>query len=316
MTTTKTSTTGQPIGRFHGVIPAMPTPLTKNHEVDEEAIRRIVYFLIRNGVHGLWILGTGSGFPALTSAQRRQSLQAVLQANQRRVPTIVGVSDTSLDQSIANAQEAAALGADAVSSLAPYYYSLDAIDIQRFFEGLADASPVPLILYHNPFNSKIPLDLKLIDTLSQHERIAGIKDSTCSIGFHLELLAQFRDREDFCVIQGDDGAMAAAPWHGADAIVAATPVFAPALVVQLFEAAKSGDTHLVRSIQNQCTDLLNVFTVRGSFNDSNFLAGQHAALEAIELCSRTPPRPCRSYTDSEIQSVKDILARNGILRRE
>lgn len=298
--------------KFRGVFPAVPTPFTPAHEVDEPAIERIVNHLIQGGVHGLWVMGSGSAFPCLTTAQRSQSFRAVVKANRQRLPILAGVSDTSLDQAIAHAREASSLGVDAVFAISPWYYTLDATDIRSWFEQLASASPLPLVIYHNPFNSKIPLDLDLIAALSKHDGIVGIKDSSCSIGFHLELLARFGGRDDFHVFQGDDGAMAAATWHGAAGFVAATPVFAPALGVKLYNAARAGDTATMRALQRQCTDMLGVFTVRPGSNDSNFLAGQQAALAALGLCHNLPAKPARPYTESELNQVRDILARNGV----
>jgi 4-hydroxy-tetrahydrodipicolinate synthase len=301
------------VGKFRGVFPAVPTPFTPSHKVDTAAIARIVNHLIRGGVHGLWVMGSGAGFAGLTRAQRRQALAAVVKVNRHRLPILAGVSDTALDQAIVNAREAAALGADAVFAIAPYYYTLDTTDIRAFFEELASASPLPLVIYHNPFNSKIQLGLDTISALSRHKNIVGIKDSSCSIGFHLELLARFGKRKDFNVFQGDDGAMAAATWHGAAGLVAATPVFAPALAVRLYEGAKAGDIATVRSLQRKCTDLLGVFTVRPGVSDSHFLAGQQAALAVLGLCHNVPVRPVRTYTASELRQVRDILARNGVL---
>jgi len=298
---------------FRGVFPAVPTPMTDDCEIDEAAIGRIIDHLVVGGVHGLWVMGSGSGFAAFSLQERSRVVQTVFAANRNRLPILVGVSDTSLSQVIANTQEAARLGATAVFAIPPYYYFLDECDVRTFFEQLASASPLPVVIYYNPFNSKIRFSLDTIATLADHPNIVGIKDSSCEFSFHLNLLACFADREDFRVFQGDDGPMAASVLHGTVGLVAATPAFAPQLVVELYQAAVAGDSMKVRRLQPKCTDLLNVFTIRGPFDDSNFLAGQHAALAALGLCGRTPPSPCRPYSDQEIQQVHQILSRNGLV---
>lgn len=301
--------------KFRGVFPAVPTPFGASREVDEAALERIVNHLIKGGVHGLWVMGSGSALPCLTPSQRSRALAAIVRANRGRLPILAGVSDTSLDQAIAHAHEAETLGVDAIFSIAPYYYTLDARDIRSYFERLASASPLPMVIYHNPFNSKIALDCDLIAALADHDRIVGVKDSSCSLGFHLELLNRFGKRKDFHVFQGDDSAMAAGTWHGAAGFVAATPLIAPALAVGLYNAARAGDAAAVRVLQSRCTDLLGIFTsVRPGSNDSNFLAGQCAALAALGLCENIPPKPVRPYTKIEMNKVRRILARNAVTR--
>ena len=152
--------------------------------------------LIGGGVHGLWVMGSGSAMPCLTQSQRTQAITAISNANGKRLPILAGVSDTSLDHPIANAHQVESLGADAVFASAPYYCAFDDQDIETFFPQLASASPLPLVVYHNPFNSKIPLDLDLVDALSSHENIVGIKDSSCSLGYHLDLFRPVRAYTD------------------------------------------------------------------------------------------------------------------------
>ena len=308
------STQSEPhVRRLEGVFPALPTPFTQDGRLDHNALERIVEHVIEGGVHGLWALGSGSEFPALTLADRASVLQGISKANRGRLPILAGVSDTSLHVAIANAQQAASIGADAVFALPPYYYFYAHADIQRFFEMLASASPLPVVIYNNPFNSKIKLDMRTIHDLSLHENIVGIKDTSCEWQFHRDLLAAFGDNDAFFVFQGYEPLIPDSLLEGSSGIVAAAPNIAPRLVVRLWEAARAGNIEQVRQLESQLKDLLEIFCSPDGLDDSHFLAGQKAALELLGLCTRFPAPPCQPFSDERLEKVRQILCRNGLL---
>ena len=304
------------LDQFRGIFPAIPTPFTETGSIDEDAIRQLVQHLIRGGVHGIWALGSGGEFPALTDEGKRVTLKTIVEEVKNRIPVIAGISDTSLERVIANSEAAANLGADAVFALTPYYYYFDIVEIQSFYSEVAFSSPLPLVIYYNPHNSKIRIDVQTFQALSRHENVVGIKDSSGDFGMFQALLTAFKGREDFRVFQGDEALLAASFLLGAHGAVAALPVIAPGLVVQLYNAAQSRNIAAAQELQRRCMDIYEVFTVSGSLTDSSFLAGQKAALELLGVCSRIPAKPCAPFGVKEMKRVRDVLHRNGLITVE
>jgi len=170
-----------------------------------------------------------------------------------------------------------------------------------------------LVIYHNSHNSGIPLSVEMVESLSRHENIIGIKDSGCDFAMHQALLTAFAGRDDFIVFQGDDTTMASSFLLGTAGAVAALPVIAPHLIVQLFEAGQKGDVAAAHQLQRQGMDLFKIYyEVTGEMNDSSFLATQKAALELLGLCTRRPVAPAAPLDPSLLPKIREILCRHDL----
>src|SRR5690606_34572002 len=106
---------------FHGIIPPMVTPLSGRDTLDIDGTQRLVEHLIGGGVHGIFILGTTGEAPSLSYRLRRELIDLVCQLADRRVPVLVGITDTSFVESVNLAGHAASAGAAAVVLSTPYY---------------------------------------------------------------------------------------------------------------------------------------------------------------------------------------------------
>jgi 4-hydroxy-tetrahydrodipicolinate synthase len=309
---TKTAGAMRLIERFRGVFPAIPTPYTTDDQVDHPALRRLVDYLIDGGVHGIWALGSGGEFPALSAEDRRRVLETVTDQTAGRVPVLGGISSCNIFETERNAHAAADAGVDGVFMIAPYYFHLDAVDIRRYFQRAASASALPLVIYHNSHNSGIRLDVPTVEALSRHENIIGIKDAGCDFALFQAFMTAFADRDDFVVFQGDDTALAAAFLMGCAGTVAALPVIAPRLIVDLFEAGQAGDIRRAHDLQRKGMDLFRVYGVTGEMNDSTFLANQKAALELLGLCTRRPAPPSAPLDEIYLGELQKILTQHGL----
>lgn len=314
MSTEKTPKAKELISRFRGVFPAIPTPMTEDNEVDAPALRRVVNYLLEGGVHGIWALGSGGEFTALSYEQRGETVKTIVDEVKGRVPVVGGISSCSLSDIKDNARLVAESGADGVFMIAPYYFRYSSDDICRYFEHAADASPLPLVVYHNSHNSNIFLTVEMVEQLSQHKNIIGIKDAGCNFALHQAFITAFQGRDDFVVFQGDDTAMASAFLFGSAGTVAALPIVAPRLIVDLFEAGEKGNVEEAHRLQQQGIDLFKIYEVTGEMNDSAFLATQKAALELLGLCSRRLVAPGASLDERFIPKIREILSRHGLLK--
>ena len=136
--------------RVEGIFPVVPTPLTADESVDEASLRRVLRYVIDGGVHGLWMLGSGGEQPMLSAEVQRRALEIAVEEADGRVLVVAGVGAPSLRQALVNLRMAEEAGVDVVQSVEPYYFPYLADELIDYFEALADAARVPLVMYHAP----------------------------------------------------------------------------------------------------------------------------------------------------------------------
>src|SRR5574344_1361170 len=137
-----------PTASFRGIIPPMITPLLYKNQLDVEGLERLVEHMLGGGIHGLFILGTTGEAPSLSYALRYELVERVCRQVAGRIPVLVGVTDTSLTESLRLAEKAQKEGAAAVVSAPPYYYAPSQQELIEYYEDLADHMPLPVFLYN------------------------------------------------------------------------------------------------------------------------------------------------------------------------
>src|SRR5439155_659409 len=146
------------LDRVSGVLVALATPLNRDGSVDEPSITRLVEHVLAGGVHGLLPLGSTGEGAALDEAARRRVLSAVVEAGAGRVPVICGVAQASVASVRTEIESAARLGADAVLVAPPFYYPMDQASVLAFYRRIAEAAPVPILVYNIPQFTKVVVD--------------------------------------------------------------------------------------------------------------------------------------------------------------
>ncbi|HET6424633.1 MAG TPA: dihydrodipicolinate synthase family protein, partial [Planctomycetaceae bacterium] len=136
--------------KLRGIVPPVVTPLRSQTELDLPGLARLVDHLVDGGVAGLFILGTTGEGPAIPVKLRYELVEQTAKALQGRRPLLVGVSDTSLEESVQLAHHAAKCGAYAVVATPTYYFPRLERDHVRYFQLLADRSPLPVFVYNMP----------------------------------------------------------------------------------------------------------------------------------------------------------------------
>ncbi len=161
---------------LEGVIPVVQTPLTRDYRIDVEAIHRHIPFLEERKVGGYWALGTGSEDMNLTFDERLTAARALCEANDGRLPLILGAGFYCYKDSIAFMEATRELEFDAYHVM-PYHPLLSMDRLDAYYRALADAAPKPLWLYTSA-NWAQPLKPPFIEKLVDHPNIAGVKYST------------------------------------------------------------------------------------------------------------------------------------------
>ncbi len=292
--------------RFTGIIPPVVTPLVKIDQLDIEAVDRIVEHLIGGGVNGLFVLGTTGEGPSLTYQIRYEMVERACDAAAKRVPVLVGVTDSSLVESIHLAEHAATSGAAAIVAAAPYYFPTNQQGLKDWFRQLASASPLPLMLYNMPGCVGIHLDLETVVELSEHPNIVGVKDSSGDLQYFRSLCQQFSGNPDFAVFMGPEELLPEAVAAGADGGVCGGGNLLPHVYVELFEAAIRDDAAEISRLRNVVVEVFR-HIYKDPAGQMNLIPALKLALQHCGLCASCVAPPLPAVTAEHERQLLDGL---------
>ena len=280
--------------KIQGIIPPMITPLKGNDELDREGTVRLVEHMLKGGVHALFILGTTGEAQSLTYRLRYEFVELVCKQVAGRVPVLVGVTDTSLDESVKLAEVAARNGAVGVVAAAPYYFAPSQQELIEYFTALADALPLPLYLYNMPSHVKVFLEAATVKKLAEHPNIVGLKDSSANMTYFQTLLYHLGGRDDFALYVGPEELTGESVLLGADGGVNGGANMFPELYVAMYDAAVAHDVERVRELQRRIMQIsVSIYTV-GKYG-SSYLKGVKCALSLLGICDDYLSYPYRKF---------------------
>lgn len=189
--------------QFVGTGVALATPFTKTNEVDEKALRRLVQFQIQNGVDYLVVLGTTAENATLTKMEKEFVKSTIKSENKGQLPLVLGVGGNNTAQVVNDLTHGDLNGFDAILSVSPYYNKPTQEGIYQHFAAVANASPLPIIVYNVPGRtSSNILPLTITRLANDFDNIIGIKEAAGDIVQAMEMIRDTSD--DFLVISGDD----------------------------------------------------------------------------------------------------------------
>jgi 4-hydroxy-tetrahydrodipicolinate synthase len=269
---------------FKGVYPAMVTPLTPDEKVDKQGMRNVVRYCLDGGMHGLVVLGTTGEFPAMTESMRQDAIEATLEEAQGKVPVLVGCGDSGTQKTLLQVRAAARTKANGVLVQVPFYFPLDQAAVIRHFLTIADASPLPVVIYHFPQMTKITYTPDTIARLAAHPNVIGMKDSAgdfITMQRYIEMTAEY----DFAVASGLPTLALPAFELGAKAGIFAGGSLNPKLCVDIYLAWKRGDQATAVALQKKAL----LFALMGSFGPN--AAVIKFGLSKLGICGPTATAP-------------------------
>ncbi|RTY95095.1 4-hydroxy-tetrahydrodipicolinate synthase [Flavobacterium sp. GT3R68] len=182
---------------------ALVTPFKKDFSVDVDALKRIVNFQIDNGINYLVILGTTAETATLTQDEKELVIQTVIEANNGRLPLVLGVGSNNTQQVIEELQTRDFSKFVAILSVSPYYNKPTQEGIYQHFKAIAEASPIPVIVYNVPGRTgSNMLPSTVIRLANDFKNIVAIKEAAGDIVQAMKLIEN--KPEGFLVISGDD----------------------------------------------------------------------------------------------------------------
>lgn len=295
------------ISELRGVLPALVTPLTQDGAVDEPAIHRLVEHVLGGGVHGLLALGSTGEVVSLDAAARRRVVEAVVKAAGAKVPVICGVVQSRLAAARADIRIAADLGAMAALVAPPYYYPIDQATVLTFYRRLAENSPLPILVYNIPQNTKVVVEPATVATLAREGSVAGIKDSSRDFEYFESVCVSTRDLPDFRILTGSDTMLLAALVMGGAGTICGAANIAPSWAVRIYDDFERGDLSAARDHQDLLIQLVQ------AIRPGVFPSGIKAALHHQGICGQWLVPPVAPLDEAASNRLRERLQQWGLL---
>ncbi|WP_439487843.1 4-hydroxy-tetrahydrodipicolinate synthase [Algoriphagus sp.] len=181
---------------------ALVTPFHDDYSIDFEGLKRLVNHVIDGGVDYLVVLGTTGETVTLTSAEKKQVLNAVLDYNNDRVPVVYGMGGNNTMAVLNDISSTDFTGITAILSVSPYYNKPSQAGIISHYKAIADACPVPVILYNIPGRTMSNMTAETTLTLAEHSNIIGMKEASGNLEQCMQISAKMP--RDFLLVSGDD----------------------------------------------------------------------------------------------------------------
>lgn len=270
--------------RVDGIFTPIPTPFAASGDVDTGALRRNVARWMATPLDGLVVLGSNGEAAQLEDHEADLALATVRDGVPRHKTLIAGTGRESTRATIAATRRAAAAGADAVLVRTPSFFKAQMTrDVfVRHYTAVADASPVPVLLYNVTMFTGVSLAPDAVERLAQHPNIVGMKESGSDPGLIGELIA--RTPESFTVLAGSATTFFLALCAGCHGAILALAAIVPDACVRLRELVRTGNIEEARRLQR---DLMPIARSVGSVFG---VAGLKTALDLLGY-EGGPPRP-------------------------
>jgi 4-hydroxy-tetrahydrodipicolinate synthase len=275
--------------QFTGVGTALITPFFKSSALDEAAIVRLAKRQVENGIHFLVPCGTTGETPTLTAAERRRVVELVLKAADGKVPVMAGAGGYDTQEVVHVAKEMASVGVQGLLSVTPYYNKPTPEGLYRHFSAIAEATPLPIVLYNVPGRTGCNIDAATLARLATIPNVVGVKEASGNITQMVEICRAVP--RDFLVLSGDDALTLPLMAIGGRGLISVASNAIPAEMSTMIEAAERGDFDAARQQHHRLVPLM-----LGNFIESN-PGPVKFAMAAMGLCEEAyrlpmvPPRP-------------------------
>jgi 4-hydroxy-tetrahydrodipicolinate synthase len=286
---------------FTGCGTALVTPFKPDLSLDEAATRRLIQRQIREGIDFLVPCGTTGESPTLTREEHLRVVEiAVEEARKagRKVPVLAGCGGYNTAEVIELGEELRHLGVDGLLSVTPYYNKVTQDGLYRHYKAIADAVPLPIVVYNVPGRTGVNVETATLKRLAEIENICGVKEASGNIG---QIAAVCHNLPDtFDILSGDDTTTIPLCALGGRGVISVVSNEIPGEMTRLTQLAVGGDFAGARAIQRQWFALMEV-----NFAESNPIPVK-AAMAMMGLCEpvyRLPMCPPLPQTQSRIEAV-------------
>lgn len=242
--------------KWNGVFPAATTQFALDLSVDIKATQNVLDALIKDGVHGLVIMGTCGENNSLEPEEKIRVLEAACEVVNKRVPVIVGISEMTTGRGVKFAKEATRIGADCLMVLPAMVYVPKDYELVNHFREIAKATDLPMMLYNNPTAYRVSIDAPVLSQLTEVPNIVAIKESSANTKRYTDLYNQFKER--FIIMAGLDDVAYEGLLLGAKGWISGLTSAFPQESVALVDALAKGDVQTALKIYRWFMPLLHL----------------------------------------------------------
>jgi len=247
---------------LRGAITALVTPFTDGFQVDEAALGALVDWQVAEGIHGLVPVGSTGEAVTLVLAERERIVRITAERVAGRIPVIAGAGSNDTAAAIRTSLALAAAGATHLLHVSPMYNKPPQRGILAHFRAIADASPVPVVVYNVPGRTGSNVLAETTLALAEHPNICAVKEASGDLG---QIDQVIRARPDgFAVLSGDDGLTLGVMASGGDGVISVISNAVPRACAALVDAAARGDFRTAREWHHRLAPL-----VAAAFAESN-----------------------------------------------
>jgi 4-hydroxy-tetrahydrodipicolinate synthase len=294
-----------PASAFHGVLPYLVSPLTSSGDIVDDVLARLCDDLIAAGVHGLTPLGSTGEFAYLTWPQRRRIVETVVTAARGRVPVVAGVASTTIADAVFQARQMEELGCDGILAILEAYFPIADEGVHAYFNAIADAVTLPVVLYTNPNFQRSDLSLPVIERLSHVPNIRYIKDASNNTGRLLSILNAVGGRME--VFAASAHIPACVMLIGGTGWMAGPACIIPKQSVALYELCRRSDWASAMDLQRR------LWRINEAFAKYNLAACIKAGLELQGYPVGAPCPPQAPLPPQAIEEIRWALTELGAL---
>ncbi len=288
--------------RFTGTGTALVTPFRHDGALDERTLHDLIQRQIDAGIDFLVPCGTTGESPTLTREEQLHVVDIAVKLANGKVPVLAGAGGYNTMEVIARAKEFAAIGADGILSVTPYYNKPTQEGLYQHFRAIAEAVPLPIVLYSVQGRTGVNIEPATVKRLAEIENIVGIKEASGNVSQIAAILNAVS--EDFLVLSGDDAITLPLMALGGRGVISVVSNEIPAEMTQLTRLALQGDFAGARTIHRRYHLLMEV-----NFLESNPIPVKAALAEMglLEPVWRLPLVPPKAENRARIRAVLESL---------
>ncbi len=249
--------------KLQGTGVALTTPFKQDKSVDVQALEQLVHFQVENGIDYLVVLGTTAETPTLSTEEKQLVKQTVKRANNGRIPMVLGVGGNDTKAIVEQVQAVEKDDYQAILSVSPYYNKPSQEGIYQHYKAIAQASPLPILLYNVPSRTGTNMDYHTTLRLAKEvPNIIGIKEASGNIVQIMHLL-QGRPK-DFLIISGDDATALPTVLLGGDGVISVLGQAFPQRYSRMIRQGLEGNYKEANTIQYQLLDVMELIFKEGN----------------------------------------------------
>jgi 4-hydroxy-tetrahydrodipicolinate synthase len=292
---------------FTGCGTAMVTPFRGDGSLDEPTLRNLIQRQIDAGIDFLVPCGTTGESPTLTHEEHVRVVEIAVQLAKGRVPVLAGAGGYNTAEVIALARELAAIGADGILSVTPYYNKPTQEGLYQHYRAIANAISLPIILYSVQGRTGVNIEPATVKRLAGIENVVGIKEASGSIAQMAAILNIVPD--DFIVLSGDDAITLPLIALGGRGVISVVSNEIPAEMTGLARLALRGDISGARAVHRRYHSLMEVNFVESNPIPVKAAMAEMGLLEPVWRLPLVPPKA------ENLARVRDVLTSVGLAER-